>query len=298
MKISEANAKDIVEFLSRLGFEPYQKRGIHYWYLSPFGDEKTPSFKVNIKLNKWFDWSGGERKGGDLVNFGTRYFNCSVKDFLAKMDSYYISITAHKTQPHVIKAKEEKDSEIKVTSVRSLTSFALLRYLKKRKIPQHIGQRYCQEVNYELKGKSYYSIGFKNDAGGYAMRNEYVKSASTPNAPTFINNGAREVAVFEGFFDFLSYKALYDKQQEPPRNYLILNSTSFFDEKLPLMQEHGKVHLFLDNDKTGDKCIDQAVAIDKDKFIDERQMYKNYNDLNDWLMNFGLAQRQGNRQHL
>jgi hypothetical protein len=253
---------------------------------------------VNIKLNKWYDWSGGENKGGDLVNFGTNFFKCSVKDFLAKMDSYYISLTAHQMQPHVIKARDEQDSQIKVTSARSLTSLSLLNYLKKRKIPQHIARRYCQEINYELKGKGYYSIGFKNDAGGYAMRNEYVKFASSPNASTFINNGTTDIAVFEGFFDFLSYKAVYDKQPEPPRNYLILNSTSFFENNLPLMQEHSKVHLFLDNDKAGQKCVDQALALGKEKFIDERQLYKNYNDLNDWLVNFGLTQKLCNRQHL
>ncbi|WP_205514300.1 toprim domain-containing protein [Longitalea arenae] len=298
MKISEANAKDMVEFLSKLGYEPARKSGQHYWYLSPLREEKTPSFKVNLKLNMWYDFGGGGKDHGDLVNFGTRYFNCSVKEFLSKMDDYYRHITPHILQPHTNKAKEEKDAEIKVTSVRSLTSFALLNYLKKRKIPQHIAQRYCQEVNYELKGKMYYSIGFKNDAGGYALRNQYVKLASMPNTSTFINNGERDLVVFEGFFDFLSYKALYAKQQEPPRNFLILNSTSFFKDKLPIMHEHRKVHLFIDNDKTGDNCMGMALALDNTKFIDERNLYKNYNDLNDWLVNFGLSQNQSNRQHL
>jgi hypothetical protein len=30
----------------------------------------------------------------------------------------------------------------------------------------------------------------------------------------------------------------------------------------------------------------------KEKFIDERGLYKNYKDLNDWIMHFGQTQKQ------
>jgi hypothetical protein len=85
---------------------------------------------------------------------------------------------------------------------------------------------------------------------------------------------------------------MYDKQEAPTHNFLILNSTAFFEKNLPRMQEHRHVHLYLDNDKTGQKCTLQALTLDKDKFRDERGLYQKYDDLNDWLVSIGQSQRQ------
>ena len=85
---------------------------------------------------------------------------------------------------------------------------------------------------------------------------------------------------------------MHQKQEQPNTNFLVLNSTSFFEKSLPLMQSHKSVHLFLDCDTTGQNCIQKALAIDKQKFIDERQLYKNYKDLNDWMMHIGQSQKQ------
>lgn len=74
----------MVQYLSELGYEPIKIRGFNYWYLSPLRDEKTPSFKVNRKLNRWYDF--GYAKGGNIIDFGILYFNCSVSDFLRQLN--------------------------------------------------------------------------------------------------------------------------------------------------------------------------------------------------------------------
>ena len=38
-----------------------------YWYLSPLRNERTPSFKVNDRINEWYDF--GEATGGDRWNW-------------------------------------------------------------------------------------------------------------------------------------------------------------------------------------------------------------------------------------
>ena len=58
------------------------------------------------------------------------------------------------------------------------------------------------------------------------------------------------------------------------------------------MQAYKSVHLYLDCDTTGQKCIQKALETDNRKFIDERHLYKNYKDLNDWIMHMGQAQKQ------
>ncbi|MCH5684068.1 hypothetical protein LWM68_07155 [Niabella sp. W65] len=42
-----------------------------------------------------------------------------------------------------------------------------------------IADRYCREVRYELNGKVYYGIGFRNDLGGFEIRNPYFKASSS-----------------------------------------------------------------------------------------------------------------------
>jgi hypothetical protein len=288
MTIREAKEMDMVSYLSKLGYEPQEKKGCNYWYISPLRDEKTPSFKVNFKMNRWYDW--GEGRGGNFIDFGTLYHKCSVKEFLQRLASESFNVVTHQKPSPTISSDDEK-GQIKVVSVRPIVSLPLLRYLQKRRIPQAIADQYCKEVNYRLNEKEYYAIGFKNNAGGYELRNEYIKSASSPKDITFVDNGSNALVTFEGFFNFLSYRAMYDKQEVPLRNFLILNSTSFFEKSLPLMQRHSSVHLYLDNDKTGQKFTQQGLDLSKEKFKDERGLYQKYSDLNDMLMNIGQTQK-------
>jgi hypothetical protein len=77
----------------------------------------------------------------------------------------------------------------------------------------------------------------------------------------------------------------------PVTDFLILNSTSFFEKALPFMEQHKAVHLYLDRDKTGQNCTRYALALNK-KYIDKSDLYKNYKDLNDWQMNIGKAKKK------
>ncbi len=173
MNIRETKEIDMVQFLSRLGHELAEIKGKNYWYLSPLRSEKAPSFKVNAKMNRWYDW--GEGKGGNLVDFGTLYYRCSVADFLKKLDGSLLSINHRTKQEQTINSNDEEKNQIKILTVKSLTSFPLLRYLEKRKISRKIADQFCSEITYRLNDKKYYAIGFSNNSGGYELRNEYIK---------------------------------------------------------------------------------------------------------------------------
>ncbi|MCC4229956.1 CHC2 zinc finger domain-containing protein [Zunongwangia profunda] len=84
LSIVEAKEMDMVQYLSLLGYEPSNIRNNDYWYLSPLRKEKTPSFKVNRKLNRWYDHGLG--KGGNIIDFGIQYYSCSVGEFKKKLD--------------------------------------------------------------------------------------------------------------------------------------------------------------------------------------------------------------------
>ncbi|MCH5684067.1 CHC2 zinc finger domain-containing protein [Niabella sp. W65] len=83
LSISEAKEIDIVHFLADLGYEPSKIRNNDYWYCSPLRDEKTPSFKVDRRLNLWYDHGLG--KGGNLVDFAILYHGCTVSELLQNL---------------------------------------------------------------------------------------------------------------------------------------------------------------------------------------------------------------------
>jgi hypothetical protein len=148
--------------------------------------------------------------------------------------------------------------------------------------------KYCYEVEFinGEKEKIFKAIGFKNNAGGYELRNEYFKGSSSPKYISYFNNKADNVTVFEGFFDFLSYHSLHQNQDQLLTNFLVLNSTSFFQRSLLLMEKHETIYLFLDNDLTGKRCAEIALKRSA-KYKDESKLYKGYKDINDWMVNFG-----------
>ena len=55
MNCEEANQIDVVDYLYSMGYQPQKIRSNDYWYLSPFRDEKEPSFKVERNKNVWYD---------------------------------------------------------------------------------------------------------------------------------------------------------------------------------------------------------------------------------------------------
>jgi len=285
LSLGEAKEMDMVEYLSRLGYKPTKIRKVDYWYLSPLRDEKTPSFKVNRKLNRWYDHGLG--KGGNLIDFAILYGNCTIGEFLQKLNGDFSFHQPVFHQPEPLKTEKK----LNILQEYSISSFALLRYLEQRRIPIDIADRFCREVRYELNDKIYYGIGFKNDSGGYEIRNPYFKASSSPKDITTIKNKAEEAIVFEGFIDFLSFMAIHNNQPASESDFVILNTVSFFERARPFMEQHASIRLYLDRDTTGQNYSHYALSL-SDKYRDESSLYEHHKDFNDWVMNIGKSQKK------
>jgi hypothetical protein len=289
-KLSCAQARqiDLVDYLKSLGFQPKKIRGQDYWFCSPFRDERTASFKINKSRNIWFDF--GEGKGGNFVDFGVRFYNCSISELLQKLSQKQ---TFNFSFPPPSLAGEKKDvtsGKVLILDERRLSSKSLFEYLKKRCIPLEIAEHFCRQIDFLLYGKKYTAIGFQNNAGGYELRSENFKGSSSPKDITFIDYDKEKVAVFEGFFSFLSFQAINRNKikvltilPEQQANILVLNSLSFFEKSREKMESHQKIHLFLDRDKAGLKRTELALQW-SDKYIDRSIAYKEFKDLNEYLI--------------
>ncbi len=86
--LQEVKQLDMVEYLEKLGYQPRKIRNNDFWYLSPLRDEKTASFKVNRKLNAWYDFGLGQ--GGNIIDFCILYHNCSVSELLQKLPEIFL----------------------------------------------------------------------------------------------------------------------------------------------------------------------------------------------------------------
>jgi DNA primase len=291
LSIAKAKAMDMVDYLSRLGYKPAKVRNNDYWYVSPLRDEKTPSFKVNRKLNRWYDHGLG--KGGNLIDFAILHQNCTIGEFLQKLNGDFSFHQPIFHQPNELKTEKK----LNVLQEFSISSFALLRYLEQRRIPINVADQFCREIRYELNDKIYYGIGFKNDSGGYEIRNPYFKTSSSPKDITTIKNKAKEAVVFEGFFDFLSFIAIHKNQPATESNFVILNSVSFFEKARPFMEQHEIIRLYLDRDTTGQNYSHYALSL-SNKYKDESKLYEHHKDFNDWMMNIGKSQKKNLDQKL
>ncbi|HRI21275.1 MAG TPA: toprim domain-containing protein [Panacibacter sp.] len=302
---ADARQIDLVEYLELLGCKPQQIRQNNYWYLSPLREEKTASFKVNRKLNVWYDFGMG--KGGDLIDFGVLFHHCTIPQLLEKLGYDYLSFQQHLCPQNAAEKPSikniEKDAaaeeKIVITSVKKIIDPFLCRYLHERRILLDIAGEFCNEIHFKIKDKNYYAIGFKNDAGGYELRSRFFKLSSAPKSITLLNKNAKSLQVFEGFFSFLSYKTILQNQssataelQNSQHGFLILNSISFFEKSRKLMEQHEQIHLFLDRDKAGLLQTEKALKLSK-QYKDESHLYKGYKDLNDWLTGKKMCQKQG-----
>lgn len=292
----EARQLDMVDYLASLGHYPTKVTNRDYWYKSPLREENTASFKVNRDKNLWFDFGTG--KGGDIINFGTLYFNCPVNELLKKLSQQSTqhfsfhplspaasTLTSH-SSPSGSPAGEKKEpgnNTILVLESRELSAQSLLIYLQERCIPLEIAERFCKEVDFELYNRKHTAIGFLNDKGGYELRNAAHKLSSSPKSTRFLDNGSNEVAVLEGFFDFLSHQLIY-KEAANQSNFLVLNSLAFFYLSKPLMDKHATVNLYLDRNTQGIKCTTDALKWDNKKYFDRSKFLKQGQDLNEWLV--------------
>ena len=173
MTIDEAKRVRIVDFLAQLGHRAQYMKSEQYWYLSPLRKEVTPSFKVNDRLNEWYDF--GEATGGDLVELGKYLCETkSVSEALAYIERHVngVSLPKTRTLPTTFRPVE---ADMKNLIIVPLRHHALFSYLHSRMIDSDIGRMFCKEVHYELRQRRYFALAFGNISGGYEVRNPYYK---------------------------------------------------------------------------------------------------------------------------
>ena len=275
MNCEEAKEKISIRMvLESFNLFPVKENRKTAFYFALDREEKIPSLSVDFVKNKAFDFGTG--KSYDVISIVQQMNQCSVSEALKYLEKLDFSV---QNEFHNEELMQKKEYEI--LKVRKIQHPALIQYLKSRKVYEQ--KDLVKEIEYELNGKKYFGIGFFNNSGGVEIRNKYSKICLGKKDVTLVENQSSEICIFEGFFDYLTYKNL-EKKENSNSDYLILNSTAMFFKVEETLKKYNKISMFLDNDSNGG-FVKSKIQNQYKNLEDCSLIYQKFKDLNEWFCN-------------
>ena len=278
MDAKAINKFPIREYLASRGIRPAKDRSYCGLYHSPLREDHMPSMKVDYDKNLWIDYGAGE--GGTLIDLVMRMERCDAGEAMRRLEQRISGTPSFSFHGYSNLVSSHRESAIAIEKVRPLENPALLAYLTKRGIDLAAARAHCSEVHYRVAGKFYFAIGFRNDAGGWELRNRYFKGC-TSKAPTTRRGDYPTCLIFEGFMDYLSFLTL-KRNPTPPHDAVVLNSVTNLVQAIPFIASHEHVYTYLDTDEAGRKAMAELKATCRN-LSDQSIHYRPHNDLNDYL---------------
>lgn len=282
MNIKEAKTISMVDFLQKIGFTGTVK-GTSVLYCSPFRNERTPSFRVDQDTNRFKDFGTGQ--AGDILDLVKQIYKTDISGALQILSNsnldQYLSFSEANSKPIA------KEPGIVINRVQPIQEIKLLSYLSKRKIRLETAASYLQEAHYSVKNYDFefYSICFKNDKGGYELRNAKYKNCTSPKHYTsFLVPESNELNLFEGFFNALSLLE-YSQVKRFLDNTIVLNSLSLLDRVIPLLPKYEKINLYLDHDPAGEAAVEKIRSLHPGTVDKAKIIYHSHKDFNAYLIN-------------
>lgn len=279
MDIQTIKKTSIVALMNKLGFCIIRTNNSDVWYKSPFRNEKTASFKVDMNKNIWFDFGLG--CGGNIFDLIMRIKECTFKEALYFLRSEFDSFSFHQSE-NIFPTKINNEKNYSVTKTQTLQNTILIEYLKSRFLNISICERFLVEVYYELNNKKYFGVGFKNNLDGIEIRNKYVKLCLGKKWFTHIKNQKNLVIVFESWSDFISWLTLYP-ELEKSHDYIILNSLAMLTKLDAIFENYSEIMFALDNDEAGSKATKFYIEKWQNSLIDIRFIFPESKDINEFL---------------
>ena len=288
-EIDAVRRMPLADFLARLGHEPVRRSGNELWYLAPYRGERTSSFRVNVAKQLWYDFGLG--KGGDIFTLAGEFLQSD--DFMkqAKFIAEAANMTVAGWEKPVYLSKPT-ESVFEDVEVAPLLRSLLTEYLEERGIPYAIASRHCCRLNYGVRGKRYFAVGFPNVAGGYEIRSRFFKGCVPPKDVTLVkmeNSPSDVCSVFEGFMDFLSAVTLGLETGD----CLVLNSISNVEKAMRYLDGYGRIDCYLDRDEAGRRTLEMLKGHYEERVCDRSALYDGCKDLNEYLQ---LTTKKRNEQ--
>ncbi len=272
MNCKQARKISIKSVLQSFSLFPSKENSRTAFYFALDREEKSPSLFVDFTKNSAFDFGTGKKF--DTISVVQMMKKCCVQEALDYLNNHSVNNSQNES------SAADNDQTSKILQAKEIEHPALIQYLNQRKVLCQ--KHFLREIHYMINRKKYFGIGFKNNSDGFEVRNKYAKVCLGQKDITYFINGSRNLKVFEGFFDFLSYKKLENILEKEAGDYLILNSVFLLNRNISLLEKYEKIELFLDNDEAGTGATLQIIS----RFPnaeDGRLLYQDYKDLNDFV---------------
>ena len=148
------DSADIIEVIGQ--FVRLKKSGSNYKGLSPFVNEKTPSFMVSPAKRIFKDFSSG--KGGNVVTFLMEHEHFTYPEALKWLaNKYQIEIEEKEQTPEDIALKNEKD---KLFIIHKYANSFFHDQLKESSEGKNIGLSYFKQRGYDLATIDKFQLGY------------------------------------------------------------------------------------------------------------------------------------------
>jgi hypothetical protein len=287
--ISARDLKDnisIIDLFTKLGYRPDYKVSNEYYFKSLLRDEHHASMAVNDRKGAWYDFGGVN--GGNIIDFGKLYWpGTTFPEVLEKI----VNVCGLPSGSAAM--QRERRPEIKVPhygvlAIKELTNSTVINYIAGRGVAL-VAKGRLKEVHYYIENDNkqrmtYVAPGWQNETGAWEVRTPQHPLCLGPKAISFIPNSEKRLAVFEGYFDYLSWLADNPFATE---SALVLNSVSLLQAGIAKAKPFNDIYLFFDHDNAGRYATAEFIKA-LPRAQDCSGIYLGYNDYNDKL----VAERQ------
>lgn len=302
MNIEQARNLSLESFIKQLGYQEVTKgNSREAWFKSPLRDEKTASFKVDRRTNKYIDF-GGESRQKDIIDFVKEYGERKGWGSLNTSEALKRIASIAGEAPRLARPRQERDltykekasgsstaDSFRIDHIGPLHAKKLIDYLRERKLPVTAAKDYVQQIHYTHMptNRQYYGLTWKNEAGGQEVRNPFFKTVIGNKGMSVIDvkhpKTVPGTAIFEGMTDYLSYLKL--ARQEVMARAIVMNGTGMYERVVKLVGEGGgnePVKGYLQNDKGGLEAAAKLKA-GIPRLQLQNSIYSAYTDVNDYL---------------
>lgn len=282
----------IITMLAALGHHPVRTTGGEAYYISPIREEDTASFAVQDATGVWCDLGDtndkGKVKGGNIIDLAICIWpRLTFPEVLEEIARRTEITPENITQQYVPKPKVPlpKEPSYHILEIRDIdANQAIAAYLESRAV-LHEAKSLLKEVYYyltaEKKGrKNFFAAGWQNETGAWEVstvgRRKYCLGQK---AISYIPGDNKQLAVFEGMFDYLSWRA---ENAFATSSALILNSVALMLPGIDKARGFENIELYFDHDPAGRKAtLGFLEALPQS--TDRSGIYLGYNDYNEKL---------------
>lgn len=230
----------------------------------------------------------------DTLKFVSAYLkwcgnSCTENDAIRWINNMFVDNSDTFYHPEI----SEKLCSLRLKKVSELKHLGLLNYIKSKCIRVDVAKRFLCELKLFNKetGNTFSAIGFKNEEGGYEVRNKFYRGYLAPLDISFIRGALPKPDTIHLFENIVDYMSIVSLQNGKPfeADAIILNSICCLSLAIPYIKNYGYKTAFtwMKNNNEGLEITESLLVFFKSQNIilfTMNKLYRRYASPSDWYV--------------